>query len=363
MSLHHDELCDLTPDPRQWGRYTPLTFERLSPLYRLWSSQMRHDEEVQALLALVDTDQPREVLFFSVVNFLLFQAKEHPLADFYPSLCGPSCGLSSPRPATEAYPVFREFCLNHADDLRHLLPDARLQTNEVTRCANLLPAFEIVSKRGERKPLALIEIGASAGLNLHWDRYHYAYGCANIGNKLSPVQLRCSFTGTQRPLLPAFMPDVASRVGIDLCPLDVTNERDVSWLSACIWPEETERYRLLSAAIEVAQAHPPTLLKGDACDLLPEIIEALPLDVTVCLWHSYALAQGPISVYQQIVHLLMLHSLRRDLYRISLEMDPINWKQPRLELFAYQQGSLATYDWLANCEVHGETMEWIGGRA
>lgn len=130
---------------------------------------MADDPEIQALVALIDPDQPTEVTFFTAVNELLYAGRGDPLAAYYASF------TLKPLPAEEAYPAFRAFYLRNEVALRQRLPSMRLQTNEVTRCANLLPAFELVSHRGGRKPLALIEIGYSAGLNLQWDRYRYYY--------------------------------------------------------------------------------------------------------------------------------------------------------------------------------------------
>lgn len=349
MPFYHDALYD----PRRWNRSVPASFARISPLYHHFYEAMQRDPEVLALLALIDTDQPTYVLFFSLVNFLGLRALQHPLAEFYPYFS------AHPRPASEAYPIFRAFCMNHAEELRALLPWVRLQTNEVTRCANLLPAFELVSRWTGRNPLALIEVGASAGLNLQWDRYGYHYGNIVVGDQKSPVQISCTLKGPYLPPFPAVMPVIAQRVGIDLSPISLANERDADWLMACIWPEEIGRYHLLSAAIDIVRLHPVSLLAGDACELLPAVLDSIVPEATIYLWHSYALAQGPAPIYQQIVQMLTDYSHQRDLYRISLEMDPACWEQPRLEVFAYQGGRLARYEWLANCEVHGERMQWL----
>lgn len=348
MSSHQG----VVKDPRQWNRYVRASFERISPLYSHFYEEMQTDPEMLALLSLVDTNQPMYVVFFSMVNFLALRTQPHPFAEFYPYFS------VRPRPASEAYPVFRAFCLAHAEDLRVLLPWATLQTNEVTRCANLLPAFEVVSRRVGRQPLALIEVGASAGLNLHWDRYSYRYGHIEVGDQRSPVQIACTVKGPHLPPLPEVMPLVVERIGIDLAPIFLSQEREADWLFACIWPEEIRRYQLLTAAIEVARQHPPSLLAGDACQLLPDVLSSIASDATICLWHSYALAQGPKVVYEQVVQHLLDASRTRDIYHLSLELDPARWPQPRLELFTYRNGELASYDWLATCEVHGEAMEW-----
>lgn len=135
---------------------------------------------------------------------------------------------------------------------------------------------------------------------------------------------------------------------------------DVDWLASCIWPEETRRYQLLTVAVELARKHPPKVLAGDACELLPDVLASIAPEVTICLWHSYALAQGPQVVYERVGKELLDASRTRDLYHVSLEMDPARGPQPRLELFTYHNGELASYDWLATCEVHGEQMEWHG---
>src|SRR5579875_3220478 len=172
-------------DPRKWLSYVPQTLADISPLYAHLYQSMQDDPELLTLLRLIDPDQPIPVLFFSVVSFLVLGEKQHPFAQFYPYLC------PTPRSAEEAYPSFRAFCLAHRDELQTLLPTVRLQTNEVSRCAQLLPAFKLVFARGGYQPLALIEIGSSAGLNLNWHRYGYHYGEVVIGDRASPVQIHC----------------------------------------------------------------------------------------------------------------------------------------------------------------------------
>src|SRR5579885_256979 len=192
MSSHQEPI----PDPRHWNQAVAARFARLSPLYHQFYQGMQDDPELLALLSLVDPNQPMYVLFFSTVNLLAWRMRHRLLTEFYPYFC------SQPRPASEAYPVFRALCLEHAEALRLLLPHVSLQTNEVTRCSNLLPAFELISRRAGRQPLALIEVGASAGLNLNWDRYRYRYGNICIGSEHAPVQISCTLKGPHQPSFP-----------------------------------------------------------------------------------------------------------------------------------------------------------------
>jgi hypothetical protein len=340
-------------DPRGWIKTILPTLVR-SPLYRQFATGMADDSELIELLNLVDKAQPMLILFFTAVNFLLFGSQGHPLAEFHPYL------TERPRPAQDAYPDFRDFCLSHRSELRQMLPQARLQTNEVTRCANLLPAFHLVAKRGGNKPLALIEIGTSAGLNLNWFRYGYVYQhILAVGHQDSPVQIHCGLQGDHTPDFPAFLPAVARCIGIDLQPLHLNNEADVRWLRAHIWPHENWRYALLDAAIHLARQHLPPLLPGDARHLLPELLAQTPLEQTVCVFHSFALNQGSEAVRQQIEQQLAHASRTRIVFQVALEIDLGATGLPTLELRTYRAGELIHHERLAYCTLHGEHLTWL----
>lgn len=331
------------------------TFKGISPLYLYLHQCLQQDSQLLALRALVDQRHPIPLVFFSTVNALVLRERPQPLVEFYPYLHRPA------RVATEAWPFFRAFCLEHQEELRRLLPTARMQTNEVTRCANLLPAFKLVYERSG-KPLALIELGASAGLNLAWDRYGYIYHAPDqrvieYGDASSPVKLHCQVTG--EPPLPIEV-SISWRRGIDLFPLDITNEQDVRSLLSYIWPEEVERYHLLAQAIELARLTPPVLQAGDALHLLPELLESHKdeREETLCVYHSYAISRSQ-AISGQIKDLLARASTQREIYEIALETDPETRLHPTLELFRYRAGNMVSSELLARCSLHGEHMEWL----
>jgi hypothetical protein len=160
----------------------------------------------------------------------------------------------------------------------------RTQTNEPARCATLLPALAQLPP-----PLALIEVGASAGLTLLFDRYSYdSAGHRIVGaDHLAPI-LRCEPRGPVP--LPARVPEITWRAGLDLSPLDVTSDDDVCWLSCLVWPGEGDREQRLAAAIASARRDPPVLHRGDMLTDLPALAAQAPAEATLVVYHSAVLA-------------------------------------------------------------------------
>ncbi|HLV99721.1 MAG TPA: DUF2332 domain-containing protein [Ktedonobacterales bacterium] len=322
-----------------------------SPLYARLCRSIATDPDVLVLAAETPPSQPAPNLLLGAVHYLLLKGVDDPLAAFYPSLS------SSPDPG-EASPAFHRFCLEYAQDIRELLLTRRVQTNEVARSACLLPMFELVARQGGGIPLSLIEIGASAGLNLLWDRYGYDYANGRrCGVADSPLQIPCDLKGDLLPPLPTSLPEIAFRLGIDLYPLDISDDDAVLWLRALIWPEHHERVERLQQALEIARAQRPTVLAGDALNLLPEVIAEAPPETTLCIFHSLTLYQFSAEQRERLTSLLLEFSRQRPIFRIAFEKirgaDP-----PQLCLFSYIQGT-ETARVLADCSAHGRWLEWL----
>lgn len=347
-------------DPRNWLEIVPRTLQA-SPLYSALWEHLQTDSELLALMELMEKDQPLPVTFFTAINYLVLGEPQDPLAQFYPYL-----QPEHTRPAAEAYPFFRSFVLKHRDILREILPTARLQTNEVTRCSNLLPAFLLAYQRGGSQALNMIEIGSSAGFNLLWHHYGYRYRQGDaaedlfLNDRQAPVQVECELTAERAfPLsASAVLPPVARCQGIELCPRDIHNEADMRWVRGAIWPEEVERHRTFDAALAFARRTPLPLHVGDASELLPNLLAAIPPTQTAVVWHSYAVNQGPLEVKERL-HAQMAEASRRiPIYRIALEALPPS-PQPCLELYEYRDGRVVSHEMLARCAFHGERMNWL----
>jgi hypothetical protein len=267
------------------GRLTALAqrFERfaqrechVSPLYECLSRGIARDRELLSIAVHARAGQPVPNLFFAAVHYMLLKGIEHPLTAFYASLAHVIPQTDDP------YSSFRAFCLEHAEEIQRLIAARLVQTNEVRRCGCLLPAFGLVAHRTAGQPLALVEIGASAGLNLLWDEYGYDYGeYGRYGVLSSAVQISCTVRGSERPPLPVVLPPVAMRVGLDINPIDVRDPDAALWLRALVWPDEAGRSDLLQRAMHIAQHNPPTLIGGNALDLLATVMARIPDDQIV----------------------------------------------------------------------------------
>ena len=181
-------------------------------------------------------------------------------------------------------PGVRHLIQRRREELVSVMLARRTQTNEVGRCATLLPAIARVPG-----PLALIEVGASAGLALLMDRYSYDYDGHLLQGAGNDSPLLCCHVEGNVPL-PRRLPTVVWRAGLDLNPLDVSNDEDVNWLRCLVWPGQPEREVRLQAAIETARIEPPEVVRGDLLVDLPALVARAPRDATIVVFHSAVLA-------------------------------------------------------------------------
>ncbi|MCI0439619.1 MAG: DUF2332 domain-containing protein [Chloroflexi bacterium] len=325
----------------------------VSPLYEYLSLRIAEDETLLALSSHARQGQPVPNLFFAAVHYLLLQGARHPLAAFYTNISG-----AASAPGDDAYPHFRDFCLERADDILALLRTRLVQTNVVERCASLMPAFMRVSDLAGGGPLAMIEVGASAGLNLLWDRYGYDYGEGRrYGDESAPVQVRGNLVGNHRPAMSRSFPAVSYRVGIDLNPIDPANSDDALWLKALVWPENRERFERMERAIAMARADPPKVLEGDALELLPSALAQAPTDSVLCVFHTHTLNQFTPDMQQRFVAILRDAGRNRVIYWVSSEGIGKN-ASSLLELVVLEEAQ-SKARLLAYAQPHARWLEWV----
>lgn len=248
-------MRDVPSTAERYHRFSRVEAHGRSPLYESLSEGVAGDPEILALLDSMPMVKRQPNLVFAVVRFLYGTKVD--------------------------YPTFRAAVLDHRDEVTAHLMARRNQVNEVGRCAVLLPALGRLPQ-----PLALIEVGAAAGLCLLLDRYSYDYGGYRLGDG-DDLLLSCRPIGPVP--LPESLPAVVWRAGVDLAPLDVNDRSDRAWLEALVWPEQLERLDRLRTAMEIARVDPPMILRANLLDGLPELAAGAPRDSTLVVFHSAAL--------------------------------------------------------------------------
>jgi len=322
-----------------------------APLYERLSRGIGNDEALRQFAGGVRAGQPPANVLFAAVHFLLLRGAQHPLRDFYANLGGSASG-------EDPFPVFKDFVETYRDALAPLIATRVTNTNEVGRSALLAPAFRALAKEAG-EPLHLIELGPSAGLNLLWDRYGVRYTRDNSALSLdvpkATLTLECQLRGEKIPPLgPA--PVVASRVGLERNPVDLSDPGARDWLKALVWPDQVSRFAQLEKALETYAHDKPEIRAGDALTLLPDALAGAREDQPVCVYHTMVIYQFSDEMREALDAILIVASLRRPVWRISLE-GTLSGDTPLL-LYSYRDGNKEKRT-LALCHPHGAWLEWL----
>lgn len=250
---------------------------------------------------------------------------------------------------------FSELIEDHPEPIRTLILRRSTQTNEPARCATLLPAMA-----GLPQPLALIEVGASAGLCLLLDHYAYDYGRARLepqsSSALRPPIFPCQ--ANDATPIPERIPEVVWRAGLDLNPLDVSDPEEAAWLETLVWPGQEARAERLRAALRLAKQVPVPVARGDLLKDLPSLAATAPEDATLVIFHSAVLAyvspEDREKFTRQVTELGAVW--------ISNESpDVLPWIAEKLEKRPPDDRFLLAVDGepVALTGPHGQTIEWI----
>jgi hypothetical protein len=232
--------------------------------------------------------------------------------------------------------------------------DGPPQTNEVGRSAVLMSGLLVVADSFPQ-PVELLELGASAGLNLLLDLYAFDLGGVRAGDPGSALRFRPEWKGTPPPEARV---EVARRQGVDLHPLDVRCDGDR--LLAYVWPDQPRRLAQLEAALAVAAEAPPRVETGEAADWL-EARLAAPQEtgVTRVVLHSIAFQYFPEATKARIEAALeavgATATLSAPVAWLRYEYDPRD-ERITLRLKTWPTGEDRL---LADCHPHGSRVEWL----
>lgn len=270
----------------RYARFATAEAPGRSALYADWAAGVASDERTATILARIPETHRQPPLVFAVTRLLGAPEAE--------------------------YAAWAAWLAEHADEVVAEASQRSLQTNEPQRCAALLPALSEVAG-----PLALLELGASAGLCLYPDRYSYRY---RGGRDLDPsdgesaVVLSSDVSGSP----PLALPDVVWRAGIDLTPLDASDPADRRFLTTLVWPGEDGRAARIEAALDIVAADPPLMMTGDASDpaVLLAAVARAPADATLVVTTPGVLPHMPRAARERLIATV------RDLDAVWITIDP-----------------------------------------
>lgn len=242
---------------RRWAHGT-------SPLYEEWALGIARDERMLARIAPLDKRLRQANLLFAAARWA-------------------GCPLAP-------YREWSAWVTDHWKEVIGVASSRATQTNEPGRCATLLPVLSRIEG-----PVALLEVGAAAGLCLLPDRYSVVYQGPSGAVRLDPVAGPTAFALECRiddeASVPNRMPEVVWRRGIDLRPIDPSDPDAIEWLATLIWPgpDHDTRVARLRGAAAVAASDPPPIERGDLLDRLADVAREAPRDATLVVYHSAVL--------------------------------------------------------------------------
>ena len=317
----------------------------ISPTYELLSLAIADNPRLLAMARECMVGQPIPNLFFAAVKRLLYDREGDGLARHYAL-------IATGEPLGDGLAdSFVRFCFARESEIVELVRTRRVQTNEIRRCSYLMPAFGTVSLDSGGMPLGLIDVGASAGLNLLWDKYQYRYSDGSkFGRSDSEVVIDCELKNVM-PYIPPELPCVSFRKGVDLNPVDLSDDEEYLWMMALVWPDHPDRAGLLSAARHIWLSNPPRVERGDALETLPRVLEEVPRETALCVFHCHTLNQFPPDARAAFYEILLRESYDRRVYHISSEGE-------YMYLYRLTDGISDTI-LSARRNAHGRWIEWL----
>lgn len=307
-----------------------------SPLYASLLEKAASDLEVEGPVwdVLSDfQDEPGTAVvplrFMAAVHRLVLDDTLRELARHYPSAGGGG-------DAHDAWPLFRQALIDHRDEIRALAARP-CQTNEVGRSAAMLGGFlEVAHRTG--KPLRILELGASAGLNLRWDSYRYESADGAWGDRDSPVRFAHHFD-VSPPMERTAV--VVERKGCDVRPIDPTSEEGALSLRSSVWADQLGRLALLDGALEVARRVPAAVEAMNAVSFLERELERPVPGVATVVHHTVFIQYVAEEERRRIQELVAAAGV------FHLSMEPVDTFEIRLD------GEL-----LGTSGPHGQHVRW-----
>lgn len=274
------------------------------------------------------------------------------LAALYPSCGGAWHG-------GDVTDVFLSAVATHRGDFVRGL-QRNVQTNEVGRAAVLAAGFSVIADR-TGLPLRTFELGGSAGLLSHWDRFGYATGESTTGDPASPLQFGPDWFERPAPHLHARI-EVVERASVDVSPIDVSTDDGRLSMLSFVWPDQLERFHRLDQAIAIARANPLTVDEADAGVWLTERLARPGGDgVATVVFHSIVWQYLPAATKDAVRSALAAAGARATSSAPLqwLRMEPATKEHADLRLTSWRGGGDPVEELLAHVGYHGAGVRWF----
>lgn len=258
------------------------------------------------------------------------------------------------------WPLARDFLEREEAHVREFMRSPP-QTNETARATGLACAFLWLAQRSSQ-PFHMLELGASAGLNLNWDRFAYTYGPWGRADADGPA-IATRVEGN----VPAWQDiAIASRAACDQNPLDAANADDRLRLRSYVWADQPARMARLNAALDLARKTGIKPEKADAAEWVRRKLGGELPEGTSVVYHSVFYQYPPREVREAIRDGIEEAGTRttsdRRLAWVRFEPESVIGQRgsPRyvLNVVSWEAGrrSEAT---LAEVDPHGRSLTWL----
>jgi hypothetical protein len=352
---------------REFVSFLPREDRSRNPTYWAICRGIANRPALLELAGLVPPPQFAVNVLLAAVHDLLLAGADHELAAHYCSVAsrrGVECRAID---ATAVIDLFDSFCREHRSEISDRCLTRKTQTNEVGRCAAVRAALSAI----DVGPVALLDVGCAAGLNLFVDAYAYDYGTPEpLGDPGARPVLHCTLLGAEPPTA---LPTIASRTGLDLSPIDVRNREELRWLLACLWPDDLDRFDRLDAAAQVAAArhHEVAFVQGDMVDTLVGAATTTDRDahlVVLTTWSTaylppprrreFAITVAGLAATRDLTWVVMEHpNVARDLGVLAPDVAYRHRGSSVVCLTRFRAG-VVSYDYVAETHAHGMWLDW-----
>jgi hypothetical protein len=355
-----------------------------SPLYAALCLLLAEDQTALSMYAEVPGTQRRPNLLLAALHYSVLRDQSHSFAGWFKTVDGTRTADDP-----ELQKALSSFVTERFEELKELVTNGATQTNEVGRSALVLPALATLGAE-QAKPVAIVEIGTSAGLNLRPDAYALAYKnpdgtTTTVGPQAATVRITTDSSQSPEPLPFAAIETLrlGTRIGVDLNPLDPTDEFQARWLCALIWPDDTVRFLRLHAALKFAAENPIPVVQGDAVETIRAHIASVPTEEYPVVLTTWVLTYLTEPQRQAFTQELDRAAQTRDFAWIAMEhpayanglpwpddvtaawgsqsLDPVQQTIVKsgtpLVVHRYK-GGVRTSQWIASVHAHGHWINW-----